>query len=394
MEEKKKALVAVDSNVARDPRVRRQIDWLADEGWTVDSLGAGDSPGTVRDHFQLGATPRWMLTKLGTLFIYGLLSEKRKFRALTLSRFPAEVRRRLREGDYDVIILNDRHFVPWVAFGSDFTPAARRGHIHLDLHEYFVPKIKRDSLWRMATASQYEWARHLIGSNVFSSRSTVNSGIAELYADEFQIETPAIIRNSPPYVEQSPTPVNPDRIRLIHHGMASWDRGLRQMVDALRLSDERFSLTFMLVGSPQLIDELREYARDLGDRVQVVPPAAMADLAKVVNAYDLEVMFYAPLTRNLELALPNKFFEAVQGRLGLIVGESPMMAQVVAQYGNGRVVKGWDPAHLAATLNSLSANDVEALKSASDRAAHDLNATAEREVFLEVLGVRASEATS
>lgn len=386
MSKEKAALVIVMSDIARDPRVRRQIDWLTETGWEVDTIGLDDEATTnVREHFPMAAERTWTRTTFGTAVIYGLLPHRRKFKVLTQNRIPTEVQRRVRTGQYELIVFNDRHFVPWVADRRTFTRAAREGHIHLDLHEYFIPTYKRNNLWRMATSGYYTWSRRLFADPIFTSRSTVNAGISALYVQELGIPELAIIRNSPPFADLAPTEVDPHQIKLIHHGMASWDRGLREIVDAMRIVDNRFTMTFMLLGSDEVIEGLSSYAADLGDRVKIVPPAAMRDLSAAVNQFDLEIMFYRPATRNLQLALPNKLFEAVQGRLGLVIGESPMMVEIVERYSNGIIARGWEAENLAAVLNAVTSDQVAELKAASHRAARDLSADSERRVFLQTV---------
>lgn len=385
MSRPKHALVAVLSNVRNDPRVRRQIEWLSAAGWTVDTLGLGEHPAPeVRDHFALQAQARWVTTKFGTFVIYLLMTQRRKFWLLTERLFPALVRQRVAAGEYALIVLNDDDFLPWVR--SPRFGAGRDAHVHLDLHEYFIPALTRNTLWKIATAGYYSWCRSAIADPTYSTRSTVASGIARLYESEYGLPEFAIIRNSPDFVDQRPTATDGDRIQLIHHGVAQWVRGLRTMVEAIRLLDSRFSLTLMLAGDPAVIRTLEEETADLGDRVRIVPPVPMAKIAHEVNQYDLEVMFYRPTTRNLEYALPNKFFEAVQGRLGLVVGESPMMAELVTTHGLGVVVAGWEAADLAAALHELGSDDVTAFKAASDRVARSLSAEAERDVFLATIG--------
>src|SRR5690554_3017100 len=62
----KKALVVVLTEVASDPRVRRQIDWLSSEGWIVDSLGLGESPPVrMREHFTIAPRKAWTKSFLG-----------------------------------------------------------------------------------------------------------------------------------------------------------------------------------------------------------------------------------------------------------------------------------------------------------------------------------------
>lgn len=379
----KRALIISQSVLVSDPRVRREIDWFAGSGWTVDTLGLGEVPDpVVRDHFALGRQAGWVRSKLGVLVIYGLLRHRTQFRLLTEDRIPIEAERRTREGEYDLVFFNDTDLIPWIGNSRTFGPGTSDTLMHLDMHEFHDPTLPATSLWRVLTRRYYRWSRSFIGNDRFTSRTTVASRIAELYADEFGIEKPALVRNIPPFEDLTPSPVDPDRVRLVFHGLGSRQRGLKQIVDALRQLDDRFTATFMLMGNPIAQAEIKEYAKDMSDRVQFNPPAPMRDLARVVNQYDLEVMFYRPDSANLEFALPNKFFEAIQGRLGLVIGESPMMAELVRAYGNGAIVSGWTATDLADTLRSIDVDSLRAMKEASHRAARELNAEIEGRVML------------
>ena len=109
------------------------------------------------------------------------------------------------------------------------------------------------------------------------------------------------------------------------------------------------------------------------------------EIAERINEYDLEIIFYRPLNKNLEFAQPNKFFESIQGRLGIVVAEGKTMAPIVREWENGVVVSGFEGADLADALASLTAEDVAAMKEASDRAAREFNAEAEGRRFLTVI---------
>src|SRR5690606_15100504 len=113
----------------------------------------------------------------------------------------------------------------------------------------------------------------------------------------------------------------------------------------------------------------------------------MLEVASRLNEYDLEIVFYPPRSTNVRLALPNKAFEAIQGRLGLIIGHSPMLEDIVQEYGNGVIVDGWDGADLGHALASLTPADVRRIKGASDSAARVLNAEREGKVFLAAVGL-------
>jgi len=381
----KTALVVVLADVSQDPRVRRQIDWLESEGWTVDSLGLGPHPTShVRDHFTMTPVADWTRTVPGLAVIHTFLSFRRRFKLLASSRFPAEVVRRVAEGQYDLLILNDTHLLPWLSDPTAFTERTSRTHIHVDLHEWFSREVSTATRGRFLIQPYHRWVRDHIGHRLIASRS-VAGGAAERYVEEFGFEKPSLVRNMPSYEEQSPTVVDPERIELIHHGLAAWARGFREMVDAMRLVDERFVLTFMLAGSPSVIHGLGEYIGDQRNRIRIVPPKKMVDLAGAINAYDVEVMFFPPSTVNLELALPNKLFEAIQGRLAIVSGPTRPMVEIIDQTGIGVVTSHWTPESLARAINSLDASTITAMKDRSHAAAAVMSAETEKSLFFESL---------
>lgn len=383
----RRALVIVLTEVRKDPRVQRQIAWLDSEGWGVDSLGLGTAPELVGSHFQIADRPRWTTTRWGRGLFHALLTNRAKFRTWATSLFPAEVGRLINSGVYDTIIFNDIDLIAWVDDAATF--AGHSGQIHLDMHEFFPPRLTKGSWRRFRVESYYRWTRAFINHPRFTSRSVVASAIGDLYRDEFHIASPSVVRNCPPGENLTPHAVDAANIKLLYHGGAMWPRGLRQILDAAPLLDERFSVTFMLTGPATVVEEVRQATQILSDRVSVVPAVAMPEVAKAINSYDLEVMFYPPVTQNLLLALPNKLFEAIQGRLGLVVGSSPMMREVVESTGNGLVVSGWESADLANALNALSADDVARMKQASHASASQFSAEHEKQQFFAMLDQQA-----
>lgn len=389
----KRALVVVLADVENDPRVRRQIQWLTSEGWIVDSLGKGRHPTPeVRHHFAMATPPRWTKTFLGLSFIHTFLTYRARFRIQAASLFPAEASALVSSGEYDVVILNDTHLLPWLSQRSTFPPHSPVTHVHIDLHEWFSADLPAGTRGEFLLRGYHRWMRNHIVHPLVNTRS-VAGGTAELYVAEFGIEHPVLVRNAPPFEDLQPVDVDANRIELIHHGLAAWPRGFRQMVDAMRLVEPRFSLTFMLAGSQKVIAELHEYIADQSDRITIVPPAAMVDLARTINQYDVEVMFFPPVTRNLETTLPNKLFEAVQGRLAVVIGPTKMMVDVVAEYGNGLVADGWSPEQLAHTINALTAEDVTRMKEISHTMAPSLSAENEKKAFFRSFGERTSDDT-
>ncbi|HWM35343.1 MAG TPA: glycosyltransferase [Pseudolysinimonas sp.] len=375
------ALVISQSQVRGDSRVRRQIDWLAADGWTVDTLGLGPHPSdVVRTHYEMVDEPAWTKPRPIKALIHLYPSFRSRFRLLSLSRIPREAVAAIRSGRYRLVVFEDVHLIAWIDDETTFGPHRADMHVHLDIHEYHPPVLAPTVVGRGLVNPYYRWSRAHIGSPHFATRTVVADAYADVYEREFGFTRPLVVRNAPPAVSQKPGAVDPDRIRLLYHGGAVWERGLQQIIDALEHLDDRFTMTFMLTGSQKTAQQVRE-ASTGNPRVEFVPAVTVHEVAGAINGYDLEIMFYPPATENLRLALPNKLFEAVQGRLGLVVGESLSMAQVVGEHGNGVVIEGWTGADLARGLNALTADDIRRFKKASDRAAAVLNAEHERETF-------------
>lgn len=383
----RRALIIVMSPITRDPRVLRQIEWLRSESWSVDTVGpAGHHVPGVESHFGTGTPPQWTRSRLGSAFLYAALPHATKFNILLGNLIPSAVKEKIASNDYELVLFNDHHFLPWLRDKRVFTPAVIAQGIHLDIHEYVRPRVPRDSLWRVFAAPYYDWIRTFIGDSRLSTRSTVASGISALYSYELDIPEMSIVRNAPAYVELTPSDVSSDAIQLLYHGAATDVRGIPELLTAMESLPAQFELTLILVGEQQKIAEYKRRVQEKALRVRFEEPVPVEQIASHINQYDVLVMFYPPLNRNLEFALPNKLFEALQARLALVMGESAMMTEIVNAYDNGVVVKGWTSGDLALALSSLTTERVSEMKANSDRAARAISAETERTAFFESVG--------
>ncbi|MFM7086936.1 MAG: hypothetical protein ACKOXO_08110 [Cyanobium sp.] len=138
--------------------------------------------------------------------------------------------------------------------------------------------------------------------------------------------------------------------------------------------DERFSLTLMLVAPPRsaYLRKLRRLAAMQG-RTEVVPPVSFEAIVPTLNAYDIGVSLLPPVTINQKLALPNKLFEFIQARLAVATSPNPAMADLVDRHRVGVVSEAYTPAALAAVLNRLTADQIDAMKQSSHVAADRLH---------------------
>lgn len=266
---------------------------------------------------------------------------------------------------FDLVIANDVSSAP-LAFRL-----AGEAPVMVDAHEYSPREFEDKRLWRMLFGRYINdlCARYLPRA---ASMTTVCRGIADEYARVYGVK-PLVIHNAPVHQHLAPTPVVEGRIRLIHHGAAIRSRHLAVMIEMMGYLDQRFSLDFMLMDSdPAYLLELREAAK--GDpRIRFIPPVPMPEICQHLNGYDMGVFLLPPVNFNYEHALPNKFFEFVQACLGVAIGPSPEMANLLRAYECGVVADSFAARSLAASLQQLDTEAVTAFKQASHAAAAELN---------------------
>lgn len=363
------------SPVGSDARVSNQIRWLRSVGYRVDILSRGpDHPDANGRRLRIGY-PRF----LSRVLIHLLLPPSARFRRLVEKYLPVS---ELSGQKYDLVLVNDLHLLPWVVKA---VPALTNGPVILDLHEVYSGN-GTGLPYRLLIARYDDWLLTFITSPVFTKHLTVAEGIADLYRDRYGVPRPGVIRNVAPYQELEPSRVDPERILLVHHGYAAVERGIDLMLDAALLLEPRFVLVLMVLGDDRTLAPMRAHPAVAAGRVEFREPVAVTEVSRTLNDCDLEVIFFPPRFANNTYALPNKFFEAVQGRLGIVIGESPEIVGFVRDRGLGIVVSGWSAKDLAAAINRLSATEITEMKQASDRAASDLSTRGEGPRFLAEIG--------
>jgi len=357
----KHVLVLTFSPFHLDPRVRRQVESLpTDYDITVAGFGRSPEPGV--QFVPIDGMPRRTLPQK-------LMTAAR----LALRRFEhcywhqSAVRRALAQLSgkrFDLVLANDIDTLPVALHLAQGAP------VILDAHEYAPREFENDLIWRLLVYPyrDYLCRRYL---NACAAMFTVCEGIGQEYNRVYGV-TPMIVLNAPHRQELPPSPTSPDRVRLIHHGVALPSRQIDCMIDLFDHLDERFILDLMLVpGQSGYLEKLRHKA-SRHPRIRFREPVPMPEICKETNAYDLGLFLLPPANFNYKHALPNKFFEFVQARLGIAIGPSLEMARLVEKHGLGVVAASFKPRALAVRLNALTAADITRFKQASDRAAGEL----------------------
>jgi hypothetical protein len=366
-------LVISLTDLARDPRVDRQIEFLR-SAHEVVAAGLGPPVDNTVEFIDLQVPFRRRPAELARQA--RSLGRTVAHRYLSLYwHHPLNLAasRQLAGHRADLVIANDLGALPLACRVAAGAP------VIFDAHELSTDEHAERLWWRTLMAPYADaLLRHYLPRT--AGVMTVGVAIADVYAERYGVE-PVVVTNAPPEAQLTPTPTEAP-IRLIHHGGARPERRLELMIEAMDLLDRRFELDLILVrNQPRYFTRLKRLV-DKRACVRLIEPVSQRDIVRRINRYDIGVYVLPPLSRNQLLALPNKVFEFIQARLATAVGPSPEMARIVRGHHCGVVTKDFTSRGLAEALRDLTPERVADYKQHAHRAASVLNAEHNRGIML------------
>ena len=354
------------SNISADARVLKQVQHFA-ELYEVTTYGYGPSPDPRVHHIQLDDSERihkW--TRLDLIL--------RRYRRMYWGQ--SGIRKAQADlaplGRFDAILAND---IDTVGLALELDPVHG---VHADIHEYAPRQNEEILVWRVFEAPYMRWMCRRFLTRT-ASMTTVGQGLADEYERVFGLDA-QIVTNAAPYADFAVGQVG-SPIRLVHSGASLRNRRLETLVDAVAATTTDVALDLYLMGNdPEYIEHLRARAGDSG-RVRVLAPLPYPELIPRLNDYDVGIHVIAPTNFNNHWSLPNKFFDYVQARLGLIIGPSPEMHRLLTKHGLGAVSDDFGAAALTRLLDSLTADEVLSWKNRASDAARALSSEAQMQVW-------------
>jgi hypothetical protein len=351
------------SEYTADARVLRQLAVLADYG-DVTTIGYGARPDGSAEHLELDASLASLpQTPLGVAKL-----ALRRFASVVLDAPANRAGLQLLAGrEFDLIVANEARALPLAHAVAHGAP------IWGDMHEWAPEERTHVLSWRILVAPFMRWVCATYLPKI-DAVTTVNGSIARLYDEQFGTHAD-VVRNAITFQPLSPSPVLPDRIRLVHSGAAVPGRSLETLIEATLALDERFTLDFYLVKAR---DGGRYWARlrDLAagsPKITFHDAVAPHDLPATLNAYDVGVFVLPPRTANHRFMLPNKFFDFVQARLAIVFSPSVETSSLIKQHKLGLVTTDYSAESLAHALSMLTAESIEDFKTNTDAAASQLS---------------------
>lgn len=369
----KTVLIISFTDLARDPRVNRQIRFIKDN-YRVIAVGTGD-PG-IPDIRYINCTPLKKSIVRKIIKVGHVLLKKYEENYWSKKHI-IECLEKLHDIDADVIIANDIESLPLAI------EVAKGAKIILDAHEYSPRQFEDLWHWRLFNQGlqKYLCAKYIPRADAMM---TVCQGIADEYHRNYGVR-PSVVTNARGHHNILPRPTDPKRIRIIHHGGAAKSRKIENMIKMMDHLDNRFELDLILVpGSKRYIQKLIKMAR-YNSRIRFVDPVPMRQLVPFLSQYDIGLYILEPTNFNNQNALPNKLFEFIQARLALAIGPSPEMARIVKTYDCGVVGDDFSPETLARQIGQLDEKKIDYYKNQSHKTAKIVSSEQNRETILKMI---------
>lgn len=368
-------LVLTYTPFAREPRALKQVRFLKDAN-DVTTAGFGPAPFPDVPHIEIPRLKPQRWGMLGKLFAVGLLVLHWYSLLPRINALDRATARLLGAADWDIVIAHDVK-----TLDASFALAPRFGVI-VDLHEYAPRQQEHSLLWRLLIAPHMRWVCRT-KVPMAAAVVTVSQGIVDEYKRKYGFESTLVV-NATPYHALEPGRVDYP-VRLVHSGGVAVQRRLDIMVRGVRESKANVILDLYLVGDDAgEMSKLRELAAN-DPRIRFLDPVPYGELVGTLNGYDIGLSIFPPTTFNLAWCLPNKFFDFVQARLGVIVGPSPEMANLVNEYGIGLVLPNFDPSSFASALEGLTAERVAGWKAVSAKYAADLSSESQAKIWESII---------
>lgn len=370
---RKNILIVSLSDLENDPRVNRQIRFLAEHS-CVTAAGFSNPCVEGVNFIHIPTSPLTFMEKIRAVS----LLKCRRFEDFYWSRNTIRYTSHVLEGKtFDLVVANDLIALPLAC------KVQSKHGVLFDAHEYSPREYEESFKWRFFYGRYNDYmCRTYIPRS--ADMLTVCESIASAYKANYGAN-PKVMTNAPPYHELAPSQSVTGLVRMIHHGGAVPSRNLELMIEAMDFLDERFHLDMMLVPSdPQYYSHLQSMAVR-NPRVRFVSTVPMRELPRRLNEYDVGLYLLPPSNFNNQCALPNKFFEFIQARLAVAIGPSPEMARLVRRYDCGVVSADFSPQALAESLQGLDADNINRFKERAHLAAKDLCFERDAEVLLETI---------
>jgi len=357
------------TQTARDNRVLRHVAALS-QAFHIITIGFGPRPPGVIQHISIPPSLQYLPLNPTALIPHLLHLYQVSSTRTSAVRF---VRVALDQLTVDAVLLNDVQTLPLM--DSISVP------VMVDMHEYAPLEMEEDWRFRIFLMRYYSWLcrRYLPRAACIS---TVSRSLAEEFSRIFGVNC-SVILNARGELGLPVTKSSLPPLRLVHSGLAARARHLEVMIDAVA-NVPGVQLDLYLVQAPRqqaVLHRLKRRAQRTNN-VRVMDPVTSDDLPEVISQYDLALIYISPSSFSLKHGIPNKLFDSIQARVGIVSGPSPDIVDFCRRTGVGVWTEHFSPIALRELLAQLTSEAVNAMREASDVTARQFNQHSEASKLL------------
>lgn len=282
---------------------------------------------------------------------------------------------------YDYIIANDIDTLPIAAY-------LKKENIKLifDAHEYFLDED--DSLsW---VQHEYPFRKYLIETYLkeIDIFMTVGDNIAQRFQKELNLDKkPIVIYNAKPYFNHEPNPINPNKIRMVHHGVALPNRNLEALIHITEKLPAHFELHFYLKKINEQYYQKLYNLSTICQRVFFHTPVPFNEIIPTIHQYDIGIYLIEKNNYNNANCLPNKLFEFIQAKLMLIMSSTHEIEKFIQKYQNGIILQD-DMQDMVNQIKNLTSEQIYHYKQKSADVSKFISAEKEWQKIREILGIQ------
>lgn len=265
----------------------------------------------------------------------------------------------------DLIIVEDITLLP---FAVEHKQKYKKTKILIDLREFYPLEYENDKKWLESFGMFFYFiCKHYLPNVDFAI--TVSEGIAKKYLETFQLKC-EVFYSFPPYFDILPSPIE-QKIKIVYHGFLSPDRNSHTLLDIAKKLDQRFHI--YILGLSNQKNFLQSLQQKSPSNISFLPPVAMQEIIPFTQQFDLGILTLSPNNFNNANAMPNKFFEYIQARLGIITTPLPSLGSFISKYHIGKISQDFSKESLLHTINTLEIEEIKSFKMSAHHASKTLN---------------------
>jgi glycosyltransferase involved in cell wall biosynthesis len=187
----------------------------------------------------------------------------------------------------------------------------------------------------------------------------------KVLTDRYNIVTPAVILNVPPYYPFHHSTVFRDKLRIptgerivLYMGRISYGRGVEQAIQSIRYSSN-CSLVVFGFGPDQYISSLKELIENEGvtDRVYFFDAVPFDEVTRYAMSADVGLVLHKNVCLNYYYVSPNKLFECMAAGLPVVGSNFPDLKMFIEGYNLGVTCDPDNPKEIADAIDYILSDE-------------------------------------